>query len=176
MCWQHDRIRARASYLLETYSYFKQPCVLSLNSTTSYWGKDYTKVKVKVKVTQLYRTLCDPMDCSLPGSSVHEILQARILEWVVFPFFRGSSQPRDWTQVSCFAGRCFTVWASREAPKTIYWATKKWDFVCMSKQGNLLFILGPHCYLFVPSKALPEFLVLASDQFLLIKEGKNSAW
>ena len=47
---------------------------------------------------------------------VHGILQARILEWVAFPFSRGSSQPRDWTQVSCIAGRFFTIWATREAP------------------------------------------------------------
>ena len=45
-------------------------------------------------------TLCDPMDCSLPGFSVHGILQARILEWVANPFSRGSSRPRDQTQVS----------------------------------------------------------------------------
>ena len=50
---------------------------------------------VKVEVAQSYPTLCDPINCSLPGSSVHEILQARILEWVAIPFFRGSSQPRD---------------------------------------------------------------------------------
>ena len=49
-----------------------------------------------------------PMDCSLPGSSVHGILQARILEWVAIPFSRGSSQPRDRTQVSCIAGEFFT--------------------------------------------------------------------
>ena len=48
---------------------------------------------------------CDIMDCSLPGSSVHGILQARILEWVAIPFSRGSSWPRDWTRVSCIAGR-----------------------------------------------------------------------
>ena len=60
-------------------------------------------------VTQLCATLCDPMDCSLPGSSVHGILQARILEWVTIPFSRGSSQLRDQTQVSCIAGRFFTV-------------------------------------------------------------------
>ena len=58
---------------------------------------------VKVKVAQLCLTLCDPMDYT-----VHGILQARILEWVAFPFFRGSSQPKDQTQVSCTAGRCFT--------------------------------------------------------------------
>ena len=51
------------------------------------------------------------MDCSLPGSSVHGILQVRILEWVIFPFSRGSSQPRDQTQVSCIAGRFFTVFS-----------------------------------------------------------------
>ena len=54
-------------------------------------------------------TLCHPMDCSLPGSSAHGILQARILEQVAIFFSRGSSQPRDKTQVSCTAGRFFTV-------------------------------------------------------------------
>ena len=57
-----------------------------------------------VYVTQLCPTLCDPMGCSLPGSSVHRILQARILETVAISFSRGSSQPRDQTQVSCIAG------------------------------------------------------------------------
>ena len=57
------------------------------------------------------------MDCNLPGSSVHEILQARILEWVTVPFSRGSSQARDQIQVSHIAGRFFTVWATREALK-----------------------------------------------------------
>ena len=65
--------------------------------------------KVKVLVAQLCPTLCDPMDCSLPGSSVHGIFQARILEWVAIPFSRRSSQPRNQTQVSCVAGRFFTV-------------------------------------------------------------------
>ena len=55
------------------------------------------------------------MDCSLPGSSVHRILQARILEWVAISFSRGSSQPRYWTQISCIAGRFLTIWATREA-------------------------------------------------------------
>ena len=55
------------------------------------------------------------MDRSLPGSSVCGILQARILEWVAIPFFRGSSQPRYQTLVSCIAGRLFTLWATREA-------------------------------------------------------------
>ena len=62
-------------------------------------------------------TICHRVDCSLPVSSVHGISQARILEWVAMPSSRGSSQPRDWTQVSCIAGRFFTLWARREAQK-----------------------------------------------------------
>ena len=58
------------------------------------------------KSPQLCPTLCDPMDCSPPGFSVHGILQARILEWVAVPSFRGSSRPRDQTHVSC---RCCTA-------------------------------------------------------------------
>ena len=59
--------------------------------------------------------LCDPMAyCSPPGSFVHGLVQARVLEWVVVPFSRGSSQPRDQTQVSCIAGGFLTFWATRE--------------------------------------------------------------
>ena len=65
---------------------------------------------------QLCPVICNPMDCSPPGSSVHGILQARILEWVAISFSKGSSQPRDRTQVSCTAGRFFTICATREAP------------------------------------------------------------
>ena len=61
--------------------------------------------------------LCDPVDCSPPDSSVHGILQARILEWVAISFSRGSSQPRDRTQVSHIAGRLFNLCISREALK-----------------------------------------------------------
>ena len=61
------------------------------------------------KSLQSCPTLCNPIDGSPPGSSVPGILQARILEWVAMPSSRGSSQPRDGTQVSCVAGRFFTV-------------------------------------------------------------------
>ena len=71
--------------------------------------------KVKVKVIQLCLTLCDPIDYI-----VHGILQARILEWVAFPFSRGSSQPRDRTQVSLIADGFFTSWATGEAQE--YWS------------------------------------------------------
>ena len=72
-------------------------------------------MKVKVLVSQSCWTPCDPMDCSQPGSSVHGTFQARILEWVAFPF-RRYSQPRDQTWVSRIAGRFFTIWATWEAP------------------------------------------------------------
>ena len=58
------------------------------------------------------------MGCSLPGSSIHGIFHARILEWVATSFSRRSSQPRDWTWVSCIVGRCFTIWATREVTKS----------------------------------------------------------
>ena len=66
-------------------------------------------------VAQLCPTLWDLIDCNLTGFSVHGILQARILEWVAIPFSRGSSQPRNQTEVSCIAGRFFTNWALMEA-------------------------------------------------------------
>ena len=66
-------------------------------------------MKVKVLITQLCPALCNPMDYSRPGSSVHGILQSRTLEWVAIPFSRGSSQSRDRTWVLCIAGRFFTV-------------------------------------------------------------------
>ena len=95
------------------------------------------KERKEREVAQSCLTLYDPIDCSLPGTSVHGIFQARVLEWVVISFsrgssqprdqtqarilewaafpFRGSSQPRDQTQVSCIAGRFFVSWATREA-------------------------------------------------------------
>ena len=69
-------------------------------------------------VTQSCLTLCNSMDYSPLGSSVHRSFQARILEWVAIPFSRGSSWPRDQTRVSCIAGRFFTTWATGEAKST----------------------------------------------------------
>ena len=68
-------------------------------------------------IAQSCLTLCYPMDCSPPGSSVHEILQARILEWVVILFSRGSFQPRDWTSVSCIDKWILYHWATCKAPR-----------------------------------------------------------
>ena len=85
-----------------------QNCVTSLFTIIKlmYYNK---KTKGIVKVAQSCLTLCNPMNCRLTGSSVHGILQARILGWVALPFSRGSSQPRDQTQVSNIAGGLFTV-------------------------------------------------------------------
>ena len=77
------------------------------------WGRE--PLVVVALVNQSCPTLLQPMDCGPPGSSVHGILQARILEWVAIPFSRGSSQPRDRTQVPCIVGGFFTSWATREA-------------------------------------------------------------
>ena len=78
------------------------------HTKTSTW-----MTKSKVKLTQSCPTLCDPVEYT-----VHGFLQARILEWVAFPFYRGSSQPRDRTQVSHVAGGLFISWATREAQMT----------------------------------------------------------
>ena len=72
------------------------------------------------EVTQSCPTLCDPVDCSPPGSSIHGILLARILAWVAISFSRGSSRPRDWTQVCLISGRRFNLWATREAQCCIF--------------------------------------------------------
>ena len=73
-----------------------------------------------MKITQSCLILCNPM-----GYTVHGILQARILEWVAVPFSRGSSQPRDQTQVSHIAGRFFTSWATRESREISVMQPKK---------------------------------------------------
>ena len=68
------------------------------------------------EVLQLSPTLFDPMSYSLPGSSIHGVFQASVLEWVDISFSRGSSQPRGQAQVARIVGRCFAVWSTREAP------------------------------------------------------------
>ena len=78
-----------------------------LSSVSSFLASNITESESDI--AQSCPTLCDPVDCSLPGSSVHGILQARILEWVAISFSRGSSRPRDQTQMSRIAGRCFTL-------------------------------------------------------------------
>ena len=75
---------------------------------------------MKVLVTQSCPTLWDPMDYSLPGSSVHGILQARILEWVCICFSRRYSWPRDWTWVSLIVGSLLMDWDTRKEPSYLF--------------------------------------------------------
>ena len=100
-------------------------------------------LKVKVLVTLSCPTLCNSMDCSLPGSSVHGTLQARILEQVAFPFCRVSSHLRDQTQVSSIAGRFFTIQATREAHFFAGVCVRVCVYVCVS-HSVLFDPLQPH--------------------------------
>ena len=74
------------------------------------YGCEQSEMKKASEVAQSCPTFSEPVDCSLPGSSIQGILQARIVEWVAISFSRGSFWPRDWTRVSLIAGRCFPVW------------------------------------------------------------------
>ena len=84
---------------------------------------------VPTEVPQLCPTLCDLMDCSPSGFSVHGILQARILERVAIPFSRGSSWPRDWTWVSSTGGGFFTIWITSEVHGGLNWDIKGIHFL-----------------------------------------------
>ena len=92
-------------------------------------------VCVCVLVDQSCLILCDPMDCSPPGSSVHGILQARILEWVAIPFSRGSFQPRDWTCVFCIGRRILCCLSHHGSPELFLSIPKLWVWgaLCMHK-------------------------------------------
>ena len=95
-------------------------------SATSWWFKDGNSKNHDLRdawvseSSTVCPTLCNTMDCSLPGSPIHGILKARILKWVAVTFSRGSTWPRDGTQDSCIAGRFVTVWATRGACRYIY--------------------------------------------------------
>ena len=80
----------------------------------------YTHTHIHIHCCWLVAKFCDPMDCSWPGSSVSRISQARILKWVAISFSNGSSQPKEWTCVSCISRRIIYHWATREAHTHIY--------------------------------------------------------
>ena len=126
-CRMHCFVPASFTYHFARCLFLWHPWTfLLLHSILSH---DYSKIYVSIFSLQTINkitfellcmrascfSLCNPMDCSQPGSSVHGILQARVLEWVTIPISRGYSWPRDWTQVSCLVGRFFTIWATREA-------------------------------------------------------------
>ena len=102
-------------------------------------------------VAQSCPTLCDPMDCSLPGSSVHGILQARILKWVAMPSSRASSRPRYWSQVSCSAGGSLLseppIWLYNEGVKwmEMLFLLKKlmlWEHLILIPISLCVFVFG----------------------------------
>ena len=118
------------------HSWWEYKSMQPLWGTVSQKTENRTIMKVKVLVAQSYLTLFDPMDCSLPGSSVHGICQARILECVAIPFSRGSSWPWNQTQVSYLAGRFFTIWATREAPQNHHMIQQFHVWVYIQRKGN----------------------------------------
>ena len=86
------------------------------------------------------------MDCSPRDSSVHGILQARILEWVTISFSKGSSRPRDWTRISYISGRFFTIWATREA--------LGWVKIQFQIKGEVIRMKKSHKWWSLPKKSL----------------------
>ena len=108
-------------YTVYECMYFKTAMKANFSVTTLTCKKEYIELIVIIsQYIYISDIRWDPMDYILPGSSVHGILQAKILEWVAMRSSRGSSQPRDQTQVSHIAGRFFTSWATREAPIMLY--------------------------------------------------------
>ena len=114
-CLNHFPYESCVAYLVSGYIfqrffanilYFFSLC-WTFTVLTSLWKKESES-----EVSQSCPTLCDPMDCSLSGSSIHGIFQARVLEWIAISFSRGPSRPRNRTWVSRIAGRCFTIWAT----------------------------------------------------------------
>ena len=108
-------------------------CVQVLSKCNFFWKTGFSSArewkKVKMLVASLCPTLCDPIDWSLLGSSLHGILQARILKWLAMSSFR------DLTWVSSIAGRFFTVWATRK-PQHGYREWQKHGQGCRDKSQN----------------------------------------
>ena len=144
-------------------------------------------VSMKVKVAQLCLTLCSTMDCSPPGSSVYGISQARILEWVAISFSRESSWPRDQTQVSCIAGRLFTLWAINH-PKTF---PSSWSMEKLSSMKPVPGVIksGDHWHRglrmkhasgeeqdFSPTKCLDQFSPFHSNLLIVFRNMMDIIW
>ena len=145
---------------------------------------------VLAKLPQSCLTLCNPMDCTLPGSSVHGILRARILEWVAISFSRGSSQPRDWTYISWFSciGRQFLYHSKASSVQLLshvrLFATP-WTAACQASLSitnsrsllKLMFIelvmpsnhLILCCPLLLPPSVFPSIRVFSNESALLIR-------
>ena len=91
----------------------------------------YTAHKSESEVSQSCPTLCDPMDCSLPGSSTHGIFKARVLEWVAVFFSRGPSRPRNWTLVFRIVGRRFYHLSRQGSPSVCMCVHPPFGYECV---------------------------------------------
>ena len=127
--------------------------VLDLDVSLPAAGRELTFPLELVISPQSCPILCDPMDCSPPSSSAMGILQARTLDWVAMPSSRGSFQPRDQLQVSCIAGRFFTIWAIREALELaphlrLHPVTFQWVMILLTNtyQKYDKYFYGPFCW------------------------------
>ena len=101
------------------------PCLSFCKEKAVFQEKSVRNTLLFASVAKSCPTLCNPMVCSLPGSSVHGIFQAKILEWAAISSSRGSSWSRDWTCIFCIVGGFFTLWTNWEALNQnsiyIYW-------------------------------------------------------
>ena len=127
----------------------------SSNGVAGYQRRNLSHHSRKVReseseVAQLCLTLCNPMDCSLSGSSVHGTFQARVLEWIAISFSRGSSRAKNWTRVSRIAGRRFTIWATR-------------DQICVPVLAGRFLTTGP------PGKSLGCFVLWFLKFFIQLR-------
>ena len=128
-------------------------------------GKPCDWVKVKVKSLS-HVWLCDPMDCSLPGSSIQGIFQARILEWVAISLSRGSSWPRDRTQVSRIVGRRFTIWAAVKDLTVCFFALFCEFIISKLKKNQFIArILYPFSLYFHFNRKCPHCIPTSLDYF-----------
>ena len=127
----------------------------------------YRSEKTKVFVAQLCQAVCDPMDCSLPGSSIYGTLQAGILEWVAILFSRGSSQPRDCTWVFWTTDIFFTIWATREAQRSEIKSSVK--RTCSVSESYYRAQEGPMPPSGLLESIIPPFLLLFSGRDLWLQ-------
>ena len=111
--WRLPKLRSIESVMPSNHLILCCPLLL-LPSIFQLGGLHFVKIVTDSEVVQSCPTLCDPMDCSLPRSSIHGIFQARVLEWVAISFSRGSSWPRDQTQVSHIVDRQLWLYHCRQ--------------------------------------------------------------
>ena len=129
--WQQRESQksGRGTFVSDLQSFYSH-CLLPLSS--HYWDSEVNTVMGSTQLSEVvlrHSPVSDTLQphwLCLPGSSVHVILQARILEWVAIPFLKESSHPMDWTWVSCIAGGFFIVWAIRIALSDVTRAQTFW--------------------------------------------------